>query len=370
MRTKLIVALAIGIVVAVVLFIRGEGTRNSATVPDTAEQSRTFPVEVTNAVFKEVEHTLDAVGSFFPEDEVTVGAEVDGIIKRLLVDEGSVVKKGDLLLEIDDEKLRLEVEESEAMLREGRARYEHSQATLKRMRKLFEQGVIGQQELDDAVNQELMNRAAVENTQAKLARFKRELRDTKVIAPMDGVISERMVSAGEYVKIGASLLKIVDVNPLKLVFTLPEKHAGEIMTGQRVQIATRVYGGELFEGEIYFINPKVDAQTRTIEVKAWVDNSDLKLRPGFFVDAKVLLGRRKSLVLPESAVLVREGNVVAMAVEGGVISYKRVTPGMRFDGMVEILEGLTPQDSIVVSGRSEISEGTRVTVVSSPPQEE
>ena len=366
MRTKLIVALVIGIIVGVILLMRGEDTHNSETVPGTAEQAKIFPVEVTKAAFEEVEHTLDAVGSFFPEDEVTVGSEVDGIIKRLLVDEGSTVKQGDLLLEIDDEKLRLEVEESEAMLREGRARYEHAQATLKRMSSLFEQGVIGQQELDDSRNQELMNQAAVENTQAKLSRFKKELGDTRVLAPMDGVISERLVSAGEYVKIGASLFKIVDANPLKLAFTLPERNAGEIKIGQKVKVTTRVYAGEMFEGEVYFINPKVETETRTIEVKAWVDNSDFKLRPGYFVDVKVLLGRKKSLVLPEGAVLVREGSVVVMAVVDGVISYKRVAPGVRFSGKVEILQGITPEDSIVVSGRSEITEGTSVTIISSP----
>jgi len=364
MRTKLIVALVIGIIVAVVLLMRGENTHNSATVPGTAEQAKNFPVEVTKPAFEEVERTLDAVGSFFPEDEVTVGSEVDGIIKRLLVDEGSTVKQGDLLLEIDDEKLRLEVEESEAMLREGRARLEHSQATFKRMNSLFDQGVIGQQELDDARNQELMNRAGLENTQAKLSRFKKELGDTRVLAPMDGVVSERMVSAGEYVKIGASLFKIVDANPLKLAFTLPEKNTGEIRTGQKVRVTTRVYAGQMFDGEVYFINPKVEAETRTIEVKAWVDNSDFKLRPGYFVDVKVLLGKQKSLVLPESAVLVREGSIVVMAVVDGVISYKRVEPGVRFSGKVEIIQGITPEDSIVVSGRSEITEGTKVTVVS------
>jgi membrane fusion protein (multidrug efflux system) len=347
----------------VALLMRGADTRKSGTLPGTAEQAKNFPVEVTKAVFEEVEHTLDAVGSFFPEDEVTIGSEVDGIIKRLLVDEGSTVKQGDLLLEIDDEKLRLEVEESEAMLREGRARYEHSQATLKRMTSLFDQGVIGQQELDDARNQELMNRAAVENTQAKLSRFKKELGDTRVLAPMDGVISERLVSAGEYVKIGASLFKIVDANPLKLAFTLPEKNTGEIKIGQKVRVTTRVYAGEIFEGEIYFINPKVETETRTIEVKAWVDNSDFKLRPGYFVDVKVMLVKQQSLVLPESAVLVREGKVVVMAVVDGTISYKRVEPGVRFSGKVEILEGITPDDNIVVSGRSEITEGTKVTVV-------
>ncbi len=210
-----------------------------------------------------------------------------------------------------------------------------------------------------------MDQAVVDNARAKLLRSRKALRDTRVVAPMDGVISERMVSVGEYVKVGADLVKIVDSNPLKLAFTLPEKNAGEVKKGQRVEVTTRVYRGEKFFGKIYFINPKINPETRTVEVKAWVDNNEGKLKPGYFVDVKLLLGKRKSLVLPESAVIVREGRVVVMAVVDGVIVYKRVIPGVRFDGKVEILDGITPEDDIVVSGRSEITEGTRVTVASS-----
>lgn len=364
MRRKVIVLLGICFLIAIIWFMRDEETLNSESLKEEAGQSEAFPVEVTRGVFEDVEHTLEAVGSFFPEDEVTVGAEENGVIKRLLVDEGVPVKKGDLLLEIDDERFRLEVEESKAMLKEAKSKLEHSQSTLRRMTRLFKEGVIGQQEFDDAKNQASLNQAVVENIRARLSRFKKSLRDTKVIAPMDGVISERMVSAGEYVKVGADLVKIVDSNPLKLTFTLPEKNAGEIKTEQKVRLTTRVNRNETFEGEIYFINPKVDSDTRTIEVKAWVDNSEYKLRPGYFVDVRVLLGERRSLVLPESAVVVREGKIVVMAVVEGIVKYKGITPGVRYDGKVEVLDGISPEDDVVMSGRSEIAEGTRVTIAS------
>ncbi len=365
MRLKIAVLLGGCFLIAIIWLARDGENSSSENLKEETEQSNAFPVEVTRGVFEDVEHTLEAVGSFLPEDEVTVGAEESGVIKKLLVDEGYQVKKGDGLLKIDDEKLRLEVEESEARLKEARSRLEHSQSTLKRMTNLFQEGVIGQQEFDDAKNQTSLNQAIVENIRARLRRFKKSLRDTRVIAPMDGVVSERMVSAGEYVKVGADLVKIVDSNPLKLTFTLPEKNAGEIETGQKVRVTTRVYRDETFEGEIYFINPKLDPNTRTIEVKAWVDNSEYKLRPGYFVDVRVLLGKRRSLVLPESAVIVREGRVVVMEVMDGSVKYKRVTPGVRYDGKVEILDGISPEDDIVVSGRSEITQGTKVAITPS-----
>lgn len=364
MRLKIGILLGVCILIAVIWLVRDEEDISSERIKVEATQAKAFAVEVTRAVFENVEHTLEAVGSFFPEDEVTVGAEEEGVIKRLFVDEGYPVKKGDLLLEIDNEKFRLEVEESEAMLKEARSRLEYAQSTLERMTRLSQEGVIGQQEFDDANNQASLNQAIVENIRARLRRFKKSLKDTRVMAPMDGVVSERMISAGEYVKVGADLVKIVDSNPLKLTFTLPEKNAGEVKTGQKVQVATRVYPNEKFEGEVYFINPKVDADTRTIEVKAWVDNSDYKLRPGYFVNVAVLLAERKSLVLPESAVIVREGRIVVMAVMDGRVKYKGITPGVRYQGKVEILDGISAEDEIVVSGRSEITEGTKVKIIS------
>mgnify|MGYP001816363317 FL=1 len=364
MRKKFGIGLGAVLLLIIIWFMRGEKTLNSENLKEPDQQTKAFPVDVTRGIFEDVEHTLEAVGSFLPEDEVTVGAEEKGVIKKLWVDEGSLVKKGDLLLEIDDETLRLEVEESQASLKEALSRLNHSQSRLKRMTDLFEQGVIGQQEFDDAQNQASLNQAVVENIRARLSRFKKALSDTRVIAPMDGVVSERMVSTGEYVKVGADLVKIVDSNPLKLTFTLPEKNAGDIKAGQKVLVTTRVYRDQIFEGEVYFINPKLDPDTRTIEVKAWVDNSKQKLRPGYFVTVNVLLGKQRSLTLPESAVLVREGTIVVMTVVDDIITYKQVTPGVRFNGKVEILDGIVPEDDIVVSGRSEITEGTKVTIAS------
>jgi membrane fusion protein (multidrug efflux system) len=156
----------------------------------------------------------------------------------------------------------------------------------------------------------------------------------------------------------------VDLNPLKLSFTLPEKHAGEVKIDQIVEITASPYPGETFEGKIYFISPKIDTETRTIKIKALVDNSDFRLKPGFFINARILLEKRKSLVLPESAVLVREGKILVMAVEKDIIKYKYVITGIRFNGSVEILKGITEKDIVVTYGRNEITEGTRVTIAS------
>jgi membrane fusion protein (multidrug efflux system) len=354
------------IMLCITCAILNSGCKNNSSQASANKQqdAKAFPVEVTQASYENVQHTLEAVGSFFPEDEVKVSAEVEGIIKKLSVDEGAIVKKGDLLLEIDDEKFRLEVEESDAMLTEALRKLDNSRATLNRMTSLYKEGVIGEQNYDDTKTQTLLIEANVENIKARLNRFKKSLKDTRVMAPIDGVVSARTVSVGEYVKVGAELFKIVDSNPLKLAFTIPENNAGEIKIGQKVQVQSRAFPDQIFEGTIYFINPKVDIETRTVEAKAWVDNPEYVLKPGFSVNVKTLLEERKSLVLPESSVLVREGKTLVMSVVNDSIQYKQITSGVRFDGKVEIIDGITPEDKVVLSGRSEITEGTRVEIIS------
>ncbi len=347
------------------LLLATSGCKDNQNTISTSDKptDKTFPVEITKPFYEEVSHTLEAVGSFFPENEITIGAKVAGTIKILYADEGSIVKKGGMLMEIDDEKFRLEAEETNAMLKEAVAKLKNARATFNRINRLYQDGIIGRDEFDDAETQVSLNQSVVEELSARLNLSKKSVRDTKVLSPLDGVVSERIVSAGEYVKVAAQLMKVVDLTPLKLVFNLPEKDIAAVRQGLKVNITTRAYPGETFNGKIYFINPKADANTRTIEVKAWVDNSDYKLKPGFFVNVTVFTGAKKAFLLPESAVVVRKGSFVAMAVENNRIKYKKVTPGIRFDGKVEILHGISADDYIVVYGRSEISEGTPVKVI-------
>jgi len=354
--------------IAVIWFVRNKKGLNSESLKDEDKQVKGFPVEVAQVSFEKVEHYLEAIGSFLPEDEVTISTEVEGIIKKRYVDEGDCVKKGTLLIKIDDEKFHFQVEEAEASLREAEASLKNAELTLKRMNQLLEEKVIDQQKYDDTITQFDLSRATVENVKAKLNRYRKSLRDTMIVSPLDGVVSERMVTEGEYVKVGANLLKVVNIDPLKLSFTLPEKFSGQIKIGQTVAVETKAFPGEFFTGSVYFISPKVNLNTRTFEVKAKVKNEDYRLKPGFFVDVKLLIDiNEQAMVLPEGAVLMREERYVVLAVKGEKIVIKSVRQGKRFDGKVEILDGIDRDDFVVVSGLSELTEGSRVSIVTHNP---
>jgi membrane fusion protein (multidrug efflux system) len=368
MRLKIGILLGIFLLIALIWFVRDDDSPDSESLKEETQQTRAFPVEVTKVSFEKVEHYLDAIGSFLPEDEVTVSTEVEGIVEKRFVDEGYRVKKGDSLIKIDDEEFRFQREEAEASLKEAEERLKNAELTLKRINRLLEEKVIDQQKYDDTVTQFNLSRATVENVKAKLKRYRKSLRDTLIVSPLGGVVSERMVSEGEYVKVGTNLLKIVDIDPLKLSFALPEKFSGQLKIGQTVEVETKAYPGKIFTGDVYFISPKVNLSTRTFEVKAKVKNTNYQLKPGFFVDVKLFLDVNESaMVLPEGAVVMREGRHVVLMVQGGKIIVKGVRPGKRFNGKVEILDGVDKDDLMVVSGLSELTDGSRVKVVTSKP---
>jgi membrane fusion protein (multidrug efflux system) len=369
MRLKIVIPVAILLLVVIFWLTRDGENHNYGSTGENAEQAKVFPVEVTKVAFERVEHYLEAVGSFLPEDEVTISTEVEGIIKQRFVDEGDQVKRGDLLIKIDDEKFRLQVEETEASLREAEATLKNAKGSLSRMEQLLSEKVVDQQRYDDTFTKFHLGKAMVENVRAKLKRYQRSLNDTEIVAPLDGVVSERMGSEGEYVKVGAELLKVVEINPLKLTFTLPEKFSGQVRMGQTVEVKAKAFPGEVFTGSVYFISPTVNLATRTLEVKAKVENKDYRLKPGFFVDVKLLTDvNEQAMVLPEGAVVMREEQFVVLTVQGEKIQFKSVMPGKRFERKVEILEGVGRDDIIVVSGLSELTEGSKVSIAPSTPQ--
>jgi len=369
MRLKIVIPVVILLLVVIFWLTRDGENHNYGSTGENAEQAKIFPVEVTKVAFERVEHYLEAVGSFLPEDEVTISTEVEGIIKKRFVDEGDQVKRGDVLIKIDDEKFRLQVEETEASLREAEATLKNAKGSLSRMEQLLSEKVVDQQRYDDTFTKFHLGKAMVENVRAKLKRYQRSLNDTEIVAPLDGVVSERMGSEGEYVKVGAELLKVVEINPLKLTFTLPEKFSGQVRMGQTVEVKAKAFPGEVFTGSVYFISPTVNLATRTLEVKAKVENKDYRLKPGFFVDVKLLTDvNEQAMVLPEGAVVMREEQFVVLTVQGEKIQFKSVMPGKRFERKVEILEGVGRDDIMVVSGLSELTEGSKVSIAPSTPQ--
>lgn len=334
------------------------------------EKEGLIRIEVTKPHIQRVEHIVKAVGSFLPEEEVSIIPEVEGKISKLLVDEGDVVKKGQMLAIIDDERYRLEVEQKKAQVEEARANLKNLRLTLHRKEQLLKEEMISQQEYDNAITEVRLAEAQLESAKAALNIVKKDLKDTRIYAPMDGIITERIISVGEYVGetevkgAGNVLFEMVSINPLRLSFPFPERYSRYLSLGKEVLVRVRAYPDEVFKGAVYFINPQIDSKTRAVQMKAYVKNDEMKLKPGFFADVDMVVDvNEKAMVLPQEAVLYRGDRTIVYIIEDGIAHERQVETRVQFDGKIEILSGINPDSIIATRGNYLLEDGKKVAII-------
>jgi membrane fusion protein (multidrug efflux system) len=297
-----------------------------------------------------VSDTVAVVGSLEARDTVEVLSEVAANVVEILFTEGDPVRKGDVLVRLDDAKLS-------ARLAEARARRNLAETNFKRAEDLLASDTISQAEHDQV-------KAEYDVAVAGYNLLKRELDDTVLKAPFDGIMGARLVSPGQLVSIGQRLTSIVRLDVLEASFRIPERHVGQIRNGQPVIMDTVARPGEPIRGEVFFVDPVIDSRTRSVLAKARVDNTDLLLRPGMFGTLLVVLSERENaLVVPESAVRYagEQASVVVMNGENRA-EFRNVTVGQRQPGRVEITSGLTAGEVVVVEGYQKMGPGTGITI--------
>jgi len=330
-----------------------------------------LPVAVAPVkIKKEIQYVETILGSLEAKDVVKVSSEIEGIVKSINFEEGDFVKKGDLLVELDDTDYRLEVERDEAILKKIQAVFENTQRLFERRRQLYEKGVVSKEVFTDFASELAKQEAELKEAKANLALSREKLSDTIIRAPISGIVSKKVIAIGEYVEENTLLLEIVDINPLKLRFTVPERYASLIKPHDEenswIKFRVEAYPEKDFSAKIYFINPQVNPDTRRMEIKAWVDNSQGLLRPGFSARVRIVAKSHKNaLIAPDQAIIPKEGKFIAYVVdkEKGIAMQREVEIGLRFEEGVEIIKGLTEGDLVVVRGNQDLSDGDRIRIV-------
>jgi len=305
------------------------------------------PVELVPVEVGPLQETLDAVGSLDAEESVDIRPEVDGEITSIRLTEGQTVKKGDVLLQIDESKQAATVAEAEAD-------YKLAQETIHRADMLLADGTISQQEHDQT-------HANFSRMVASLALAKKRLTEYTLTAPFDGILGRRFVSVGQYVSPQTVLVSIYDLDRMKLNFSVPERYSAKIRPGQTIRLKVAAYAEETFAGEIYLIEPRVDPGTRTVQVRAYVPNSDLRLKPGMFTNLEITVGiKAKALTVPEECLFPNAGGFAVYRSNEGVAELVPVETGLRIPGKVEIVKGLQAGDLVARSGNLRLSPGRKL----------
>lgn len=311
---------------------------------------------------------LSANGAIAPWQEAVVGAEAAGLrLATVLVNVGDRVRKGQLLASLAAEAVQADLQSAQAALQEAEALAQEAQANADRARALQASKAMSAQEAQRSLTAEQTARARVKSAQAHVATQQVRLRQTRIVAPDDGVISARVATVGAVVQPGQELFRLIRQQRLEWRAELPSADLARVQPGMKAVAVPP--GGQPIEGRVRMVAPTVDAATRNGLVYVDLPASALQAgaRAGMFAPGRVMVGQLSGLTLPQTAVLLRDGFSYVFRLEpGGTVAQTKVQVGRRQGDRVEIVSGLDARAQVVASGVAFLADGDAVRVVAQP----
>jgi membrane fusion protein, multidrug efflux system len=314
-------------------------------------------VEVARVEVVQLTDDAQAVGSLRSRQGVVLKPEVSGRVTRLNFRDGDRVQKGQLLVQLDDQLTAAQVQQAQAELFIARANH-------KRNQELVAQNFIAQRAVDESA-------ANLQVAEAKLALAQATGARMRIVAPFDGIAGIRSVNVGDYLKDGAEIVNIEDIDAIFVDFRLPERFQTKVQRGQRAVVEVDALPGRKFSAVLQAIDPAVDANGRSVAIRSCIDNRQLMLRPGMFARVTAVFGERENArVVPEEAIVPQAGRqYVYRLIDGPDQDAKtaqrvEVKVGIRRPGRVEIIDGLRPGDLVITAGHQRVQkDGMPVRVV-------
>jgi RND family efflux transporter MFP subunit len=390
--------LALACVVAIAL--ASGGCAKTDTAQARGRDAAAKPVKVETVSQETVKRAVDLVGTLAAVDQVTISSEADGKVSRILADLGDRVKAGQPLIQVDREKQQYNFDQQRASLeralaqlgapdpqhlpepektpdvQKANADLAQAKQAYDRASQLFKRTLIPQQTLDDAATtlqskqasydlslQNAKNlRASIQASEASMKLADRQLRDTEIRAPFDGVVEKRLVNIGELVKTQMPVMAVVRLDPLKVVAEIPEKMAPWIKDGQAVELHVDAYPDRAFTGKVSRISPAVNTATRAFPFEALVPNQDATLKPGTFARVHIESGKVDTvLTLPYSSMQYRYGVNRVFVIDGDKLTAHELKIGERLGDRVEILSGVSAGDRVAANDVDKLTDGLKVT---------
>lgn len=324
---------------------------------------RTVNVQVITVGTKPLRPYIEAVGTLKPFEEVIVSAEVEGVVEKIDVLEGSKVRKGELLVKIKDTDYRLGLRQAEAVLKQGEANLASLSEEFRRKEALFREELVTKQQFDDISARLEVARSEVERARAARDLARERLQKTEIFSPLTGSIKEKRVSVGDYVRSGSPLVKVIVTHPLLLNFSVVEKDWKYLKIGQEVSFRVDSAPERLFPGKIRNLFADLDERTRTLQAEALVPNPMEELKPGLFARVIAYIGKsEEKVVIPINALLYEGTQVRVFTVEEGRAKERIVKTGQKYGDLMEIVEGLKGGETLVVVGQNNLAPGVKVHV--------
>ncbi|WP_420432163.1 efflux RND transporter periplasmic adaptor subunit [Hyphobacterium sp.] len=345
----LIAVLGVFIAMTILVLVR---SMNGGTQVQGGQGNRLVPVSAYAVSERDFADIVEALGTAGANETVTVTARVSDTISRVAFDSGQRVEAGDILVELTDTEEAADLNEARATLREARRE-------LNRVDDLIERGIAPRQRLDEA-------NAAVERAAARVNSIEAQLADRIIRAPFSGVVGLREVSTGSLVRPGDPIITLDDTSIIKLDFSVPERFLSALEAGMPVAAMTSAYPDEVFEGEIAQIDSRIDPVTRSVTVRAEIDNAAGHLRPGQLMTVEIQRDTRTNPAIPGAAITryLDDSFVFAIDTREGseFVRQKAITLGRQNGDVIEVTEGLSAGDLIVGEGVHRVRDGMAVQV--------
>ena len=313
-------------------------------------------VVVTSAQIRTIHDELEAIGTTKANESITLTAQVTDTVSHVRFEDGDLVEMGDVLVELTNE-------EETALLAEAEANAKDAETQFNRLYGLLANKSVSQSLVDEA---EAKYDAAQARYQSILAR----LRDRLVLAPFSGLLGFRVISPGSLLTPTTPITTLDDVSIIKLDFSIPEVHLGLVKPGMALIARSPAYPDEHFAATVRTIGSRIDEVTRAATVRALINNDDLLLRQGMLMTVRLTTAERKSLMVPEIALLQRADEVFVYVVgEDNIARLQAIESGVRDGGWVEVLDGLSPGQEVITEGVIKVRNNAQVRILGRPDEQ-
>ena len=328
---------------------KGAGKAAPGGMAGGAASQRPVAVVVAPARMERLAVQIEALGTAHANEAVDIASKVSNLVVAVHFAEGQKVRRGDLLVELDGEQARAEVAIAEAALKESRSQYDRS-------RELYSTKVLSESQLDQI-------EATLKANEARLAAARSKLGDLQIRAPFAGRVGLRRISVGSLVGPGTIITTLDDTDTIQLDFTVPAAFLAAVTPGLAIAARSVSYPDQVFAGKVASVDSRVDPSTRSITARALVPNPAGLLKPGMFLNVLLARDATDALVVPEQALVPEQGDMFVFVVKDDTAEKRLVRIGQRRVGDVQVVQGISAGDLVVIEGTQKLRDGARVQVL-------
>ncbi|MFV8464130.1 efflux RND transporter periplasmic adaptor subunit [Flavobacterium sp. LB1P62] len=352
MKKNIITGIIIlGAIVIIAVVLTNNKKENEAKTAIVAEKNASVSVKVETVKTEEVSLDFSANGNFEPLQELSFSAEKPGRVVRVLVDEGSTVHIGQTLAIVRSEQISSDLETAQAS-------YQNTLSDYNRFENAFKTGGVTKQQLDQA-------KLGLVTAKSRLQQAKVNIGDTNIKSTINGIINKKYIEPGSVLGAATQMFDIVNVTRLKLKVTVNENQVAGLKLGNNVNVKASVYPDATFSGKITFIAPKADSRLNfPVEIEI-ANNSSNDLKAGMYGTAEFASSQQKQslMIVPRNAFVGSVSSNQVFVTENGIAKLKTVTAGRILGDKVEILNGLSDGDTVIVTGQINLQDGYKVDII-------